>query len=94
MFGQFLDSNPGLQEFLDRPSVQEAFKAHRLDQSLVELALRAAAAHELAQVARQWKPESVASQTSVMPRRATCTSSRAAARAQRKPGEGFKAGAP
>ena len=48
MFEQFLDSNPGLQEFLDRPSVQEAFKAHRLDQSLVELALRAAAAHELA----------------------------------------------
>ena len=66
MFGQFLDSNPGLQEFLDRPSVQEAFKAHRLDRSLVELALRAAAARELAQVARQWKPESVASQTSVM----------------------------
>ena len=66
MFEQFLDSNPGLQEFLERPSVQEAFKAHRLDRSLVELALRAAAAHELAQVARQWKPESVASQTSVM----------------------------
>ncbi len=66
VFGQFLDANPGLQEFLERPSVQEAFKTHRLDQSLVELALRAAAAHEIAQVARKWNPGSVASQTSVM----------------------------
>jgi hypothetical protein len=66
VFEQFLDSNPVLQEFLDRPSVQEAFKARRIDQSLVELALRTAVAHELVQVARQWKPESIASQTSVM----------------------------
>jgi len=62
MFGQFLDSNPGLQEFLERPSVQEAFKAHRLDRSLVELALRAAAARELGASGAPVEAESVASQ--------------------------------
>jgi len=66
VFSQFLDSNPGLQEFLERPSVQEVFKTHRIDQSLVELALRATAAREIAQVAREWNPGTVASQTSVM----------------------------
>jgi len=66
MFGEFLDANPGLQEFLERPSVQAAFQTRRMDQSLVELALCAAAAQEITHVARTWKPESVGSQTGAM----------------------------
>lgn len=66
MFEDLLNSNPGLQEFLDQPSVQDVFKAHRLDQSLVELSLRMAVAHELVHVARKWKPDCVASQGKVV----------------------------
>jgi hypothetical protein len=66
MLEGLLDSNPGLQEFLDQPSVQEAFKAHRLDQGFVELSLRAAVAHELVNVAGRWKPDCVASQNDLV----------------------------
>ncbi|ODU25161.1 MAG: hypothetical protein ABS95_01045 [Verrucomicrobia bacterium SCN 57-15] len=62
IFEELLDSNHGLQEFLDQPSVQEAFKAHRLDLGIVELSLRAAVANELVSVARIWKPDCVGSQ--------------------------------
>jgi hypothetical protein len=62
IFEELLDSNPGLQEFLDQPSVQEAFKAHRLNLGVVKLSLRAAVGDELVRVARIWKPDSVASQ--------------------------------
>lgn len=66
MFENFLNANPGLQEFLDQPSVQESFKAHRLDQSLVEVSLRAAVVHELVQVARKWKPDCVAPESEMV----------------------------
>lgn len=66
MFEDLLDSNPGLQEFLDQPSVQGAFKAHRLGQGVVELSLRAAVAHELVHAARNWRPDCVASQPNVV----------------------------
>jgi hypothetical protein len=62
MFEELLDTNSGLQEFLDQPSVQEAFKAHRLDLGVVELSLRAAVTNELVRVARIWKPDCVPSQ--------------------------------
>ncbi len=62
MFEELLDSNHELQSFLDQPSVQEAFKAHRLDCGIVELSLRAAAANELVRVGRIWKPDCVALQ--------------------------------
>ncbi len=62
IFEELLDSNHELQGFLDQPSVQEAFKAHRLDCGIVELSLRASVANELARVARIWKPDCVASQ--------------------------------
>ena len=63
---EFLDSNPGLQEFLDRPSVQEAFKAHRLDRrSRGACTARGGRARTCAWRA-SWRPESVASQPSVM----------------------------
>jgi hypothetical protein len=62
IFEELLDSNHGLQEFLDQPSVQEMFKAQRLDLGVVELSLRAAVANEIVRVARIWKPDCGASQ--------------------------------
>lgn len=60
IFEELFDANHGLQEFLDQPSVQESFKAHRLDLGVAELALRAAVASELVRVAQIWKPDCVA----------------------------------
>lgn len=62
IFEELLDTNSGLQEFLDQPSVQEAFKTHRLDLSIVEVSLRAAVTNELVRVARIWKPDCVPSE--------------------------------
>ncbi len=66
IFEELLDANSGLREFLDQPSVQEAFKTHRLDLGIVEVSLRAAVADELVRVARIWKPDSVAPQGEAM----------------------------
>ena len=68
IFEELLDSNHGLREFLDQPSVQEAFKAHRLDLGVVELSLRAAVASELVRLARDWKPDCVAPDGDVVAR--------------------------
>lgn len=61
--GEFLDSNPDLQSFLAKPSVQKAFREHRLDQTWVEMATNTVTAHELVEVARKWKPEIIAGNT-------------------------------
>lgn len=59
LFEAVLDSDRSLREFLDVPSIQEAFRAHRLDLGLVEAALGATVAHELMDVAQTWKPDCV-----------------------------------
>lgn len=44
---KFIDDSPSLQSFLSRPSVQEAFMLHRVDQSVVQTCLDASITFEL-----------------------------------------------
>jgi Domain of unknown function (DUF3854) len=59
---QFARTAPGLNEFLDRPSVQEALWAHRVDKTMVQICLNAAIAFELVRSVKAWRPAAVSTQ--------------------------------
>ena len=61
---RFIDGNAELREFLDKPSVQEAFRANRVDRTLVQTCLNAAVAHELVRSVKSWREQAVSTQDS------------------------------
>lgn len=61
---RFIDGNTDLREFLDKPSVQEALRAYRVDRTLVQTCLNAAVAHELVRSAKSWRARAVSAQDS------------------------------
>lgn len=65
---EFWGQNQSLQEFLGKPSTRAAFKAHRLNKSIVQLGLNAACAQELVRVGCQWNPSPEIDTRSVLER--------------------------
>jgi hypothetical protein len=61
---RFIDANSDLQEFFDKPSVQEVFRISRVDRTLIQRCLNVAAAQELVQSARSWRAGAVSTQDS------------------------------
>lgn len=58
----FISSQADLGEFLDRPRVQEVFRAYRVDQTLVQMCLNAAVAYEIVRSVKLWRPQAVSLQ--------------------------------
>jgi len=61
---RFIDENPDLRGFLDKPSVQEALRANRVDRTLVQTCLNAAVAHEIVRSVKSWREQAVSAQDS------------------------------
>jgi hypothetical protein len=59
IFEELLDSNQGLRDFLDQPTVLAVFQAHRIDTGMVEAAVRATVVEEMLRVTKLWRPEEI-----------------------------------
>jgi hypothetical protein len=70
---KFIDSNSDLQAFLDKPSVQEAFRLARIDRTLIQTCLSVAVARELVSSAKAWRPAAVSAQDSKLTSQAKST---------------------